>query len=266
MRWLFAVALAIVPSVAGAQTKEQCIAAFDNGQDLREKLKLRAAKDQLLVCARNACAAPLRKDCAELLEAVMRDLPSVSFGARDPDGHDLEGFTAVIDGERIAMDESGRAVPVDPGPHDVRFEHRAYPPVVEHVVVRVGEHNRVIVASFRAAPPPPPPPPPPPTPQTPPPKDKSSAVSPVALVLLGVGAIGLGAFGFFAITGKNEKNKLLGDCAPACSDDQVSRVRTRYIAADVSLGVGLVALGAAVYLLVSNAQQPTQSYARSVWK
>src|SRR5262249_50816682 len=155
-------------------------------------------KERLLVCARDACAAPLRKDCAELLDVVNRDMPSVALGARDPEGHDLKGFTAAIDGERISVDESGRAVPIDPGPHDVRFEHPAYAPMVEHVVVRVGERNRLIVTTFQPAPAPVPAPAPAPKPEPPPrreePEKPPSQISPLAYVLLGVGVIGLGSF------------------------------------------------------------------------
>jgi hypothetical protein len=251
--------LVMAPCAARAQTKEQCVTAFDNGQELREALKLRAAKERLLVCARDACPAPLRKDCAELLAQVIHDMPSVALGARDPEGHDVKDFTAVIDGERLSIDASGRALPIDPGPHDVRFEHARYGSVVEHVVVRVGERNRVILATFRA--PPGRPPAPTPAAKPPPPPDPSQSVAevPTAVYVLGaVGALGLGVFTFLAITGKSEKDKLVASCAPACSDAEVSRVRTRYIAADISLGIAMVALGAATYLLLS-ASSPTTS-------
>ena len=40
-------------------------------------------------------------------------------------------------------------------------------------------------------------------------------------------------------------------CGNTCTDNEVSQVRTKYIAGDVSLGVGVVALALATYLVLS---------------
>jgi hypothetical protein len=45
-------------------------------------------------------------------------------------------------------------------------------------------------------------------------------------------------------------------CKPACSPDEVTRVRGKYLAADFSLGVSLAALAGAGYWLLSAAQHP----------
>jgi hypothetical protein len=63
-----------------------------------------------------------------------------------------------------------------------------------------------------------------------------------------VGLAGIGAFTYFGISGLEEKSRLRSSCAPACTDDQTATLRARYLAADVSLGVGVIALAVAGYL------------------
>jgi hypothetical protein len=248
------VALAVAPAGAHAQTKVECVAAFDRGQELREQTKLRAAREQFMQCARDACAAPLRKDCATQLEEVSRDQPTIVLGARDSLGEELSGVRVWIDQEPAKIDESGLSVQVDPGPHTVRFEDASGVRVSMHVVSRMGERNRPVIAVFATHPAAPsrelqPQPSArsgqaiPPTPQAGPPF--------WAYIASGVGVVGLGAFTALAISGHTEKERLLTSCAPTCNDAQVNVVKSRYIAADISLGVGVVSLAIAAYLFLS---------------
>jgi hypothetical protein len=68
-------------------------------------------------------------------------------------------------------------------------------------------------------------------------------------MLGGVGIAALGSFTYFALSGKAEERKLRR-CAPDCEPDDVTPMRTRYLVADVSLGVAALSLGAAGYLLL----------------
>lgn len=235
----------VPPRAAFAQTKEQCIASFDDGQELRETLKLRAAREQFITCSRDACPPMLRRDCSHALEDLERDLPTVSLGAQDKSGADLSDLRVTIDGDPVKLDGSGRSVAVDPGQHVVKFERDGYRSAERHALIRMGERNRVIVVTLR--------------------KDGDTAdpladtdgqkttparrIHPLVWVFGGVGLAGLGGFTYFAISGKVEKDELEGICAPNCTDAETSAVKGRYIAADVSLGVGLIALGAAAYFL-----------------
>jgi len=245
--------IAAAPRPAGASSARECIEAFDRAQDLRESLHLRAAREQLLVCANESCPAPVRKDCADLGDVVTRDMPTLSLGARDASGVDLTGVRVLVDGEAMMVDDSGRAIPSDPGRRHLRFEYPGYVPVQEDVVLRVGEHSRQVIATFseRAAPPPaagstlesvP----------APMRREKKSGAPAAALALGAVGAVGLASFAFFGLTGLNERSSAVSACAPACTTDQVSPVRTRFILADVSLGVSLVALGIATYVWLTS--------------
>ncbi len=62
----------------------------------------------------------------------------------------------------------------------------------------------------------------------------------------------LGSFTYFAISGSSEKSDLRARCGSRCSDAEVASLKTRYILADVSLGVGIVALGVATYLWLTH--------------
>ncbi|MCS6899380.1 MAG: hypothetical protein RMJ98_06815 [Myxococcales bacterium] len=59
--------------------------------------------------------------------------------------------------------------------------------------------------------------------------------------------MGLGAFAYLGITGKSEEEGFKR-CKPFCDPVEVDAVSRRYLFANVSLGVGVVVLGAAVYL------------------
>lgn len=65
-------------------------------------------------------------------------------------------------------------------------------------------------------------------------------------VLGGVGMLGLAGFGFFGLTGLSEESDL-DQCKPSCASNDVDAVRTRYLAADISLAVGVLAVGGASY-------------------
>jgi hypothetical protein len=67
----------------------------------------------------------------------------------------------------------------------------------------------------------------------------------------GIGAAGLVGFGALAIAGSVAKGSLQTECAPFCTDAQTSPSRSLFLAADISLGVGLAgaATAVALYLL-----------------
>jgi hypothetical protein len=269
--------LTLLATPALAQRRDECVAAFDRAQTLRAQGQLRAARASFVVCASDSCPAPLRKDCAQGLAAIDTDLPTVVLGARDSAGHDIAPTAVYVDDERVPAAD-GRAIAYDPGPHVIRFEHPPDAPVTEHVILRVGEHNREILATFQAPPaavpaPTAPSSPPPEAPSPPPTEKHSTRPTGWILALTGVGALGIGSFAYFAATGYSAKQQIeASGCAPACSDNDVNRVRSRYIAADASLGVAIVALGIAAYLLFSSSPDDAaaaldpQRFARIFWK
>jgi hypothetical protein len=77
-----------------------------------------------------------------------------------------------------------------------------------------------------------------------------------AWVLGGVGAAALGSFVGFALSGRAKENDMMSSCAPYCSQQDEDTMRRRYLVADISLGVSLVSLGAAAYLVLSSRTGP----------
>src|SRR5688572_15157076 len=73
---------------AAAQTKAECLAAFEQGQERQAALHFRAARELFMSCMRPACSPPVRKDCAEHLDEIVRAAPTLVVGARDTTGAD----------------------------------------------------------------------------------------------------------------------------------------------------------------------------------
>jgi hypothetical protein len=92
------------------------------------------------------------------------------------------------------------------------------------------------------------------TPQQAAERDRASGVArPVPVLvypLLGVGVVGIGGFVGFGLAGKAEQRRLERDCAPNCTESDLSTMRRRYLIADISaaVGVGAVVGATVVYL------------------
>jgi hypothetical protein len=234
---------------ARADGAAECLRGSEEGLAARDHGRLREARKRFVSCAADACPKSLRIDCARWLEEVEASLPTVAFGAKDARGADLFDVSVYVDGERVLGHEQGKAIALDPGPHTVRFERPGAKPVEERVLLRAGERNRSIIGSFTADAEPkarsltteqk--------TPDVLPPSRSGSGVPVISLALGGVGLAALGGFTFFALTGQRERTRLEEACSPGCTDAQIDGLKTRYILADVSLGVGIVALGLAAY-------------------
>jgi hypothetical protein len=249
---LAAIALSWTAAARG-QTPAACVHAVEEGQAHRARGELRAARASFITCAQDACALTVRRDCMRWLDEVNSDLPTVVFSAKDTNGRSLEGVVVFVDDEPTSVPTSWRAVALDPGPHRVRFVRAGSPPVEANVTVAMGERDRPVVGTFQA-----PPAPPPSRPET-------RSVSPWVFALGGVSALAFASFGYFGVTGLQEKDQLRGQCAPFCTDDQISDLKTRYTIADVSLAVGVVALAAATYVLFASGSTSRASARLGPW-
>jgi hypothetical protein len=107
---------------ASADDKAACLDAASSGQKLRDVHKLLEARDQFRLCAAAACPAVVQTDCAGWLASVERNLPTVVITAKDRSGASLIDVKVTMDGQAFATTLTGRAVPVDPGPHTFHFE------------------------------------------------------------------------------------------------------------------------------------------------
>jgi hypothetical protein len=162
----------------------------------------------------------------------------------------------VLQDDEILLDAlDGTPVQLNPGNHRYRFETEGSDPVERELVIRVGERNRIVRIDFQSKPESEPAPVAPPAAPTPsPPAAERSHTLP--LVLGGVGILGVGAFATFAVLGREQETELSGSCEPNCTDAQVAPVRTKYLVADISLGVGIASLAAAAYFYFQGENEP----------
>lgn len=245
---------------AGDDSKT-CLDAYVQTQKLRKSGKLLKAHAQALVCAQASCAASMRDDCAQWAVDIDKSIPSVVFGVTDAEGHDVTDVTVYVDDEKLLDHLDGKAVPLEPGSHKVKFVRGSDPPMEETVLAKEGEKNRTITVRL--------------------PKADGGAVvdkgekkdGPTAVirptptatyVLLGLGAVGLVGFVGFGLSG-NSKKSALDDrgCKPDCPQDDVDAVKKSYLLADISLGVAVVSFGVATVLYLARGEEPAPTSGKS---
>jgi hypothetical protein len=259
---------------AQADAKKECATAYEKTQSLREIGQLRDARKQAIVCSAPTCSAYVTKDCLQWLTEIDANLPTVVFTARNAAGEDTLAVRVTVDGHPVAEKLDGKAVPLDPGEHVVRFEMTGAEAVEQKVMIRQGEKNRSLVASFKkaasitplASPPASPPPAsaPPltlaaPEPDTAPlPAPRSEGVPLWAWISGGVGVVALGVgagFGVSALTAQRELDEKCGGDATRCPmslqsvtvplADQRNRNRNVFIGLEAAavVGIGVAVVG-----------------------
>ncbi|MEJ7732302.1 MAG: hypothetical protein WKG00_24235 [Polyangiaceae bacterium] len=229
------------PAAAGAVPAgaASCMLAYEAGQEQQQRGELLAARATLRDCSTTACPEVVRDQCVLQIEELAAQQPTVVLAARDAQGRDTTAVVVTIDGKRAADRLGGLAVPLDPGGHRVRFESGGAVREVS-VVVAVGEKNRKVMADFYVAPTG--------TAAAAPAADAPAAggVPTATWVLGGVGVVGLGSFMVWGLVGRGQEDKL-DTCRidRSCSEGKVDGMYRSYTIADISLGVGILAIGAA---------------------
>ncbi len=148
---LLGAAFLACPASAADATKEQCIAANDHAQELRQAGKLGKAREQLLVCVAQSCPGPVREDCAQRLDELDKATPTIVFEIKDASGNDVTAATVKVDGQPFTQ-VGGAAAPVDPGEHHFVFE--ATGSSTEKVImIREAEKARRVQIVLEVAPP-----------------------------------------------------------------------------------------------------------------
>jgi hypothetical protein len=261
MRWTSAVArplcvIVMLPALAKPAsadpepTKAACKDAYEQSQAHRQKDELLVARQQLLLCAAPACPNLIRNDCVVWFAQVEQAIPSVVLEAKNEGGEILD-VTVTMDKKTIATQLDGQPIDIDPGLHTFRFEHTGLPPIEQRLIVRAGEKSRLVSASWAK-------------PKAEQPADvPARAPAPMerpvpasVWIAAGVGIVGIAGFSYFGLAGNRKTNDLENSCAPFCSTDQVNTVKTDYLVGDISLGVGVVSLGAALVLLLTRPERP----------
>ena len=138
-----------------ADPKQECLAASDRGQNLRDEGKYRAARKEFIACARDVCPAVVQQTCSKWLQELDATAPTVVFDVKDERGNDLKDVSITLDGSPLAAPIDGRAIEMDAGSHVLRFEREGSEPVEQNVIFRTGERSRIIRATFKLTSPPP---------------------------------------------------------------------------------------------------------------
>jgi hypothetical protein len=267
----FALALALAPASADAAPTQRkaCFTSYEQVQVAMKRSRLLEAREAASACLSDTCPSALRSDCGQWLKEIEARLPSIVVEARTTSGKPVAGARVMLDGLDWKDRRDGLVSEVDPGDHIVRVERADAPPTEVHVVVAEGKKAQRVVVEVpdKAADEPKteddPNRTPVPLKDVPPPTARERAPVPVSVfVFAGISVLALGGFSFFAVTGKNAEHGL-ETCSPHCSDDQVSPVRQRYIAADIFLGVSVVALGIAAYSLFTRGDAGPRQSART---
>lgn len=237
-----------------------CVAASEHGQLHRKAGKLVEAASELLACSKSACPVQIRPDCERWHREVTDSLPTIVVAVRDGKGDDVTDARITLDSQALAVAVSGRALPVDPGPHVVRAERAAGETAEQRFVVREGEKLRAISLAF-----PRPPgdsaagPPLAATSPTPPPDaaEAPRAAPPVlAYALLGAGALGVGVGTFFFLKQNADYNDLERTCAPHCDRGDAQAIDDQRLVAGIAGGVGVAAAIAGAWLLFASPRAP----------
>jgi hypothetical protein len=272
---LSALAISLFARAAAADTRDACFTAYEQAQRLRQDGRFVASREQLLVCSEAACPSFVRTDCGAWLGEVSAKLSAVAVvGAHT--SADESRVAVYVDGVRLPNPLGGPPTPVDPGPHDIRYEldgrfaeRRVVVPEGDKsfsVVVDVGASFPTAAPSAAATAAPTAPNAAPEAPHaadTPAPAWYTRFPVPT-YVLGGVAAVGLVSFATFAIAGKASQS-----CAPSCTHSEVSSLRADYLVADLSLGTAVAAAAGAIYFALTAKQPlspaPSGSTSPTVW-
>lgn len=234
-----------------AEQAATCAASFEQSQVLRKNSQLRAARAELLKCAQLQCREAIRNQCSAWLEDAEKATPSLIIEATI-DGEERTDLQVAVDGTPAEEWSPTKALEIDPGEHLLRVTAPNFPPAEKRIIMREGDKRRVFSFSFGAAKPPVTVAPPAPSPErAPPPVAMHRPVPAITYVLAGTALVGGGVFAALASKAKQQEKQLRTDCSPSCTDDQVDDLKSRYLMANVALGVGgAAAVGALITFLV----------------
>jgi hypothetical protein len=242
-----AVTAALTPGTASADTKS-CVASHASAQREAKAGRLRLAAQLYTACGSDeTCPEQLRTECAERLDKVRSEQPTVIFSVLDENGKDVSSVRVFSTDELITEGLDGRAIAMDPGKHRLRFLLPWGDVLSNDVLIREGEKSRLVQVRIEKAPEPEPAPaadakavdkaPPPPAPRP------ERAGPPVAAwVMAGVAVAGASVFTTFALMGRSDEKQLDG-CKPACGPNDrgdFDAFKRSYLIADVGLGVAVV--------------------------
>lgn len=242
-----------------------CETSYEQAQTERLAGHYISASSAALACSQIQCNQAIVRECMRLYESLQQDTPTFVFSARKAEGGALIEVKVEMDGKQVADKITGRVMPVDPGPHQFVFIDKTRGKIETTETARVGDHARVIEATF-----------PDPNAKVVPAgaaaggadtgaqKEKPKGVPAMTFVLGGVGVAGIATFAGLRIAAVGDYNHYNSTCSPECDPSKIDPVRTKFTMSYVALGVGIAgAAGAAlVYVLSRGSDQSARTEAR----
>ena len=149
----FGLLCAAFPARAAEVTREQCLASSEQWIHLRTEGKLRAAREQLVMCSSGTCSEAIQTECQARLDEVNAAIPSVVPEALDEKGGVLLDVRVWMDGAPLVERIDGRAISVDPGLHSFTFFKSDSSNVERKLLVPEGARGVPVAVRFEAAPP-----------------------------------------------------------------------------------------------------------------
>jgi hypothetical protein len=234
-------------SEAGAESAvSQCVAAHAEVQRLRKEHQLLEARRALKDCTRPECPVPVLRECAAWIVEIERETPSVIFNVTTK-AEQIPGSKIFVDGQAVELPSSGLPLALNPGRHTYRVEHPGYAPATKEFIVFEGQRFTQLDVALEPLVDPAPGAPKQPVPVT----ETYRPVPALTYVLAGVGLVGMAGFAVFGAMGSSDLDNLERTCMPGCTDSDLDPVRGKFLAADISLGVGAAGLaGAALTFLL----------------
>jgi hypothetical protein len=244
----------------GAPDKKVCIAAAERGQELRNTQKMRDARSQFLLCARKECPAAVSGARWTGAPEAEPALGSVKLEAFDETNKKITAVKISIDGAPAADEIPATPVILDPGSHEIRFERPGSETITRTVSLAMGERDQLVQAHFKWAdkgaskpavttkP----------DSESKPPErggEGGSLVAPIVLGGIGVAAIGTATA--FWLMGNSDLDDAKARCQNGCTETTADDAKTKHLIGDIALGVGIVAIAAAAYFLVTREKAPS---------
>lgn len=284
----------------GQAETRACVAAFDKAKETARDSRLRASSEWFTVCARPSCGNWMRRRCAAVQPKIAALIPSVVPVVTGAAGAANRTIVVRMDGEVLTSNLDGTAIAVDPGDHQFTFATDGEIFATRSVTVDRGRQSQIVSAVFH---PPAPVAAAPPAPAPVQRRAKAAEKAPdvvaqdgeteedrpapsllrrasarsvseeeapptgtswKAYALAGVGALGVGGYFTFNLKGSADNDALRVLCKPDCNPTSVRHVRNLYLAADISLGIGIAALvGSTYYFLRSDSAPEERPRSRS---
>jgi hypothetical protein len=241
---------------AARADEPSCLQAYEKAQIHEQRGRLIAARRELQVCAAAACPALVRNDCSQWLHTVSAAIPTITLEVTDERAQPVSDWRAYHNGRLLRDARGARTLELDPGDYRLRIEAAGYVPSETQLTLHESEHSLISLRLLHAR------------------SDEATAArgtepgapavnggdspagEPDRLRLstgayLGVGAgvaLGLGLFGYFALSGQSALLDL-DDCKPYCEPAR-TRERMQDAKRDYTIAnVGLAVAGASAVAL-----------------